>query len=109
MFPRCSPGSIRSSTWSQGRRWGWPRCIFSASVNPDPSDQTRMKHVTPRPRMAALYGLLAIALAVIGYALRPWGLILIWPAASLSVIAAAYLWFGPYVFHKRGGRLHPVT
>ena len=59
--------------------------------------------------MAALYGLLAIALAVVGYILRPWGLILVWPAASLAVIAAAYLWLGPHVFHKRDGRLHPVT
>jgi protein phosphatase len=59
--------------------------------------------------MAALYATLAVALAVIGYALRPWGLVLVWPAASLAVIAAAYLWFGPHVFHKRGGRLHPVT
>jgi protein phosphatase len=59
--------------------------------------------------MAALYALLAAGLAVIGYILRPWGLLLIWPAASLAVIAAAYLWFGPHVFAKRGGRLHPVT
>jgi protein phosphatase len=59
--------------------------------------------------MAAMYALLAVALGVIGYALRPWGLLLVWPAASLAVIAAAYVWLGPHVFHKRGGRLHPIT
>ena len=58
--------------------------------------------------MAALYALLAVALTVVGYMLRPWGLLLVWPAASLAVIAAAYLWLGPHVFAKRNGRLHPV-
>jgi predicted protein tyrosine phosphatase len=59
--------------------------------------------------MAALYALLAVALAMTGYVLRPWGLLLVWPAASFAVIAAAYLWFGPHVFRKRDGRLHPLN
>lgn len=59
--------------------------------------------------MAVCYVAIAIALGVVGYVLRPWGLLLVWPAASLAVIAAAYLWFGPHVFHKRAGRLHPIT
>jgi hypothetical protein len=59
--------------------------------------------------MAAVYAALAIALGMVGYLLRPWGLLLVWPAASLAVIAAAYVWLGPHVFHKRDGRLHPIT
>jgi hypothetical protein len=79
--------------------------MFSASMNPE----LPIRHVTPRPGMAVLYALLAAALAVIGYALRPWGLLLVWPAASLAVIAAAYVWLGPRVFAKRDGRLHLLT
>lgn len=56
-----------------------------------------------------MYAALAVALAVVGYVLRPWGLLLVWPAASFATIAAAYLWFGPHVFRKRQGRLHPLN
>ncbi|MDQ3438797.1 MAG: dual specificity protein phosphatase family protein, partial [Planctomycetota bacterium] len=56
--------------------------------------------------MAAMYAALALALGVVGYALRPWGFLLVWPAAAFATIAAAYLWFGPHVFRKRDGRLH---
>ena len=27
----------------------------------------------------------------------------------LPILVDVFLWFGPHVFHKRGGRLHPVT
>jgi predicted protein tyrosine phosphatase len=59
--------------------------------------------------MAAAYAALALALGVVGYMLRPWGLLLVWPAAAFATIAAAYLWFGPNVFRKRDGRLHPIS
>jgi len=59
--------------------------------------------------MAAAYVALAFALGVTGYVLRPWGLLLVWPAAAFATIAAAYLWFGPHVFRKRDGRLHPIS
>ncbi len=56
-----------------------------------------------------MYAALAVALGVVGYVLRPWGLLLVWPAASFATIAAAYLWFGPHVFRKRDGRMHPLN
>jgi len=59
--------------------------------------------------MAAAYAALAVLLGVTGYVLRPWGYLLIWPAAAFATIAAAYLWFGPHVFRKRDGRLHPFS
>ena len=76
---------------------------------PDHASFHRRHHLTPRPRMAALYACLGITLGVIGYLLRPWGFVLVWPAASMLIIAAAYIWLGPNVFRKRDGRLGFAT
>ncbi len=59
--------------------------------------------------MAQFYIVLCILLLAIGWMLRPWGLLLIWPAASLAIIAAAYLRVGPGVFRKRAGALGWTT
>lgn len=76
---------------------------------PDPhAEQTGKKTVAYRPvggnRLAGRYlagGLLCLALAIQG----GYWLILLWPALSLSVVAAAYTGIGPTVFRKQNGQL----
>lgn len=61
--------------------------------------------VVPNPRVAALYlagCVVAGALALVGW---PWTALLLWPAASLLIVATAYLGVGPGVFRKAAGRL----
>lgn len=75
---------------------------------PDPHAEQVGKTVHYRPtggkRLAGRYlagGLLCLALALQG----DYWLILLWPALSLSVVAAAYAGIGPTVFRKHDGRL----
>ena len=42
---------------------------------------------------------------MVAYLLRPWGLLLLWPGASLAIMSWAYLGAGAAVFRKRNGRL----
>ncbi|MDP9005025.1 MAG: dual specificity protein phosphatase family protein, partial [Verrucomicrobiota bacterium] len=38
--------------------------------------------------------------------LWPWGVLLLWPAVSLGLVASAYFGSGPAIFRKYKGRLH---
>lgn len=61
--------------------------------------------LTPNPRLGWFYALGAAGLLVAGVCLRPWGLILLWPAFATAMIAAAYFGVGPGVYRKENGRL----
>jgi protein-tyrosine phosphatase/membrane-associated phospholipid phosphatase len=65
----------------------------------------KQQPVTTNFRIAALYALGAALLAGLGGWLRPWGLPLLWPASSLTIVAGAY--FGLYagIARKHDGRL----
>jgi protein-tyrosine phosphatase/membrane-associated phospholipid phosphatase len=54
-------------------------------------------------RATLIYGVPALLLTLIAFALRPWGLLLLWPACSLALVAAAYAGAGPQVFRKCDG------
>ncbi|QEN90125.1 phosphatase PAP2/dual specificity phosphatase family protein [Labrys sp. KNU-23] len=54
-----------------------------------------------RRKLAAYYGGGALVLALAGIALGGWGLWLCYPAASLVLVAANYLWRGAAGFQKR--------
>ncbi len=56
-------------------------------------------------RATLTYGVPAVLLAVIAIMLRPWGLLLAWPIASLVLLTAAYAGAGPRIFRKRAGAL----
>jgi membrane-associated phospholipid phosphatase len=73
---------------------------IGAETNPSPARNVPV---------AGWYALGAVAMIVTAYALRPWGLLLVWPATALTVMAAAYLGVGAAVFRKRDGRLPPST
>lgn len=61
--------------------------------------------VTPNRRVGAYYAAAAVAVVLLALAARPWTALLLWPAAALAVVAAAYLGLGPGIFRKRSGRL----
>lgn len=69
------------------------------------SERRTRQPVTANPRIGALYALGAAVFAGLGESLRPWGLPLLWPAASLTIAAGAY--FGLYagISRKQDGRL----
>ncbi len=52
-------------------------------------------------RAAALYGGGSLFLIMIAWVLRPEGLLLLWPAASLAVAASAYAGIGACIYRKR--------
>ena len=58
------------------------------------------------PKVIGLwYGVGGLALAAVGGWRAPWGLVLLWPALSLLLVATGYLATWPGVFGKRNGRL----
>lgn len=65
--------------------------------------------VTPNPRIGVLYAAAAVLCTVAAILLRPWGLMLLWPAVSLSLVTAAYFRLGPGIYRKRDGRLPLLT
>ena len=61
--------------------------------------------MVPNARIAGYYAvgaLLALSIAMRGW---PWAGPLLWPAATLAIVAAAYLGLGPAVYAKRDGRV----
>ncbi len=61
--------------------------------------------VVRNPRVGLYYAAGAILIAGLAFASVPWTTLLLWPAASLSLAAAAYFGLGPGIFRKRNGRL----
>jgi len=57
------------------------------------------------PVAAWRYGLGTAFLVVAAWALRPWGMLLLWPATALGWVAAGYLGLGASVYRKEHGRL----
>lgn len=65
--------------------------------------------VLPNRRVGGLYlagAAIAGLLVLVGWR---WTAPLLWPMASLTIVAGAYLGVGPGVFRKTGGRLPPST
>jgi protein-tyrosine phosphatase len=56
-------------------------------------------------RVGCYYAVLAVAVLALAPALAPWGTFLLWPAAALGIVAAAYFQLGPGIFRKSAGRL----
>jgi protein-tyrosine phosphatase/membrane-associated phospholipid phosphatase len=56
-------------------------------------------------RVGIYYAIGAGAIAFIATLLWPWGFLLMWPAASLAIVAGAYFGLGPAIYRKGQGRL----
>lgn len=60
-------------------------------------------------KVGSYYLLGAGLLAAIAFLLPPLGWLLLWPAASLLLVATGYFGLGSKVYFKRNGRIHPVA
>jgi len=56
-------------------------------------------------RVGAMYAAATLVLLAAALWLRPWGLLLLWPAAGTLLLTAAYFGLGHSVYRKAGGRL----
>ena len=65
--------------------------------------------LVPNPRIALYYVVAAALTLLLGWLLRPWGVLALWPMLSFGTLAAAYLRLGSSVFEKRDGRLSLAT
>jgi membrane-associated phospholipid phosphatase len=61
--------------------------------------------VVPNIRIGCYYAVGAALIIALTPALWPWGVLLLWPAAGLGMVAGAYFGLGPGIFRKTDGRL----
>jgi protein-tyrosine phosphatase len=61
--------------------------------------------VVPNVRVGCYYAAGAATVLALGPTLGPWGVFLLWPAACLGIVAAAYFGLGPGIFRKTDGCL----
>ncbi len=56
-------------------------------------------------RIGSYYAAGATVFLLMGAIFWPWGILLLWPAVALGIVAIAYFGAGPVVFHKTNGKL----
>jgi protein-tyrosine phosphatase len=56
-------------------------------------------------RVGWYYAAAAAVVLIMGAIFWPWGVLLLWPAIALGIVATAYFKAGPIVFHKGEGKL----
>jgi len=56
-------------------------------------------------RISSYYAAGAAAVLLMGAIFWPWGVLLLWPANGLGIVAIAYFGAGPIIFHKTKGKL----
>ncbi len=61
--------------------------------------------VVANRRVGCYYAAGAVAVVTLAPATWPWGVFLLWPAAALGIVAAAYFGLGPGIYRKTDGRL----
>src|SRR3989440_3801035 len=93
----------RLRIWKSARQQVWKPALQNTSPNLRPG-ALRLP-VLPNYRVGTYYLLGAISLLCLAWWLRAWSLILLWPAASLAIVASAYFGFGPGIYRKTNGRL----
>lgn len=84
--------------------WLWP------VEHPSPLLNARLTRDPKRWRLGLRYGLGALVLAILAFAVGGGGLWILWPSVSLALIMANYLVLGAAGFQKRAdGRLTPAA
>jgi len=68
-------------------------------------DSSHAPSVVTNRRIGSYYAAGAAVLLVMGAIFWPWGVLLLWPAIALGIVAIAYFRAGPIVFHKTEGKL----
>jgi protein-tyrosine phosphatase/membrane-associated phospholipid phosphatase len=69
-------------------------------------EPTPREHGSRNTRVALYYGAGAMAVLALAFLTWPSGGLLLWPMASLAIVAAGYCGLGPGIYRKRDGRLH---
>jgi membrane-associated phospholipid phosphatase len=81
-------------------------CLFAF---PEQRERGLVRSAAPNARVARLYALGSAVLATSAIAIGSWSWLLLWPAASLALVAAAYWRGSSSVFRKADGRLPSST
>jgi rhodanese-related sulfurtransferase len=68
-------------------------------------DTTHAQSFVVNRRIALYYAAGAALLVLMGAILWPWGVLILWPAVALGIVAIGYFRAGPVVFHKIEGKL----
>jgi protein-tyrosine phosphatase len=68
-------------------------------------DSTLALPVVVNRRIGSYYAAGAAVVLITGAIFWPWGVLLLWPAIALGIVAIAYFRAGPIVFHKTDGKL----
>ena len=74
-------------------------CVFAFPEAP------AAREVLPNRRVALYYAIGSMLAIFLAWLLRPWGVLLLWPAFALGLAAAAYVSCGPSIFQKTAGCL----
>jgi membrane-associated phospholipid phosphatase len=74
-------------------------CYYLIPERPDTQPVTTNSHI------GIYYAIGAALLTGLGVWLQPWGVLLLWPALSLGIVAGAYLGMYAAITRKQGGRL----
>ena len=74
-------------------------CVYFFQISPLRSP------VICNRRAGAYYACGAIALIALTISLQGWAWLFLWPALSLSLVAAAYFGLGPAIFRKQNGKI----
>jgi hypothetical protein len=61
--------------------------------------------VVANRRLGSYYAAGALAALLMSAILWPWGVLFLWPATALGIVASAYFGVGPIIFHKAEGKL----
>lgn len=99
-------------TWQHGvpdLLTGWMLGMLCWWMYPDDRPIRPIGEVHRNLRVAWRWMIGAALLLILGYLLRPWGWLLVWPAFACTVVACGYFrgWAG--VFHKTEGQLPVAT
>jgi protein-tyrosine phosphatase/membrane-associated phospholipid phosphatase len=68
-------------------------------------ERTPSLPVIANRRIGSYYAAGAAVVLVLAAILWPWGVLLLWPAIALGIVAVGYFKAGPIVFHKTEGKL----
>jgi hypothetical protein len=68
-------------------------------------ESTHALPVVVNRRIGSYYAAGAAVVSITGAIFWPWGVLLLWPAIALGIVAIAYFRAGPIVFHKTEGKL----
>jgi len=69
------------------------------------AERSTVRSVTTNPRIGAWYCAGTVGLVTAAVHLRPWGLVLLWPATSTAIVAGAYFGLFSGITRKEDGRL----